>query len=85
MAQQALVGQGLLCIEDSWRNSVRHNTLGRAPLYQWSARRRDVYVTKLNTHNRQTSTPPVAFEPTIPGNEWPQTYALDRAATGTGN
>jgi len=28
--------------------------------------------------------PPVRFEPTIPAGEWPQTYALDRAATGTG-
>ena len=28
---------------------------------------------------------PVGFEPTISAGEWPQTYALDRAATGTGN
>ena len=28
--------------------------------------------------------PPVGFEPTISAGEWPQTYALDRAATGTG-
>ena len=28
--------------------------------------------------------PPVGFEPTIPVGELPQTYALDRAATGTG-
>ena len=28
--------------------------------------------------------PPVGFEPTIAAVEWPQTYALDRAATGTG-
>ena len=27
---------------------------------------------------------PVGFEPTIPASERPQTYALDRAATGTG-
>jgi len=27
---------------------------------------------------------PVGFEPTIPAGEWPQTYTLDRAATGTG-
>jgi len=37
-----------------------------------------------NTHNRQTSMPPVGFKPTIPTGERPQTYALDRAATGTG-
>ena len=28
--------------------------------------------------------PPVAFEPTIPAGERPQTHALDRAATGIG-
>jgi len=28
--------------------------------------------------------PPVVFEPTISAGERPQTYALDRAATGTG-
>jgi hypothetical protein len=28
--------------------------------------------------------PPVRFEPTILAGERPQTYALDRAATGTG-
>jgi len=29
--------------------------------------------------------PPVEFEPTISVGERPQTYALDRAATGTGH
>ena len=29
--------------------------------------------------------PPVGFEPTISAGERPKTYALDRAATGTGN
>ena len=29
--------------------------------------------------------PPVGFEPTISAGELPQTYALDRAATGTGD
>jgi hypothetical protein len=28
--------------------------------------------------------PLVGFEPTIPASEWSQTYALDRAITGTG-
>jgi hypothetical protein len=28
--------------------------------------------------------PPVGFEPIISAGELPQTYALDRAATGTG-
>jgi hypothetical protein len=29
--------------------------------------------------------PPVEFEPTISAGERPQSHALDRAATGTGN
>ena len=35
-------------------------------------------------HLQKTSIPPVGFEPTILAGERPQTYALDRAATGTG-
>jgi hypothetical protein len=45
---------------------------------------RDLYLTTHNTHNRQTFMPPVGLEPTISAGEWPQTYALDRATTGTG-
>jgi len=33
-------------------------TVGRTPLDEWSARRRDRYLTTQNTHNRQTSMPP---------------------------
>jgi len=33
-------------------------TVGRIPLDEWSARRRDLYLTTHNTHNRQTSLPP---------------------------
>jgi hypothetical protein len=31
----------------------------------------------------QTPIPPVGFETEIPSSEWPQTHALDGAATGT--
>ena len=66
-------------------HTQRRTTVGRTPLDEWSARRRDLYVTTHNTHNRETSMPPVGFEPTVSAGERPQTYALDRAATGTGN
>ena len=33
-------------------------TVGRTPLDEWSARRRDLYLTTHNTHNRKTSMPP---------------------------
>ena len=39
----------------------------------------------IQQHNTtQTSMPPAGLEPTIPASERPQTYALDRAATGIG-
>ena len=50
-------------------------TIGRTPLNECSARRRDLYLTTHNTHNRQTSMPPVVFQPTISAGERPQTYA----------
>jgi len=49
-----------------------------------SARRRDLYLAKHNTRNRQTSMPPAGFEPTISVGEGHQTYTLDGAATVTG-
>jgi hypothetical protein len=62
--------------------TLRHTTLSRTSLDKWSARRRDLYLTTYNTHNRQTSMPPAVCEPTIPASERPQTYALDGASTG---
>jgi len=44
---------------------IRRTTVGRTPLDEWSARRRDLYLTTHNTHNSQTSMPPVGFEHTI--------------------
>jgi hypothetical protein len=59
-------------------------TVGRTPLDEWSAPCRDLYLRTHNTYNRQTSMPLVGFKPTISVDERPQTYALDRGATGTG-
>ena len=64
-------------------HTQRRITVGRTPLDEWSARRRDLYLATHNNHNRQMSMPQVGFEPTIVVGEWPQTHALDRAATGT--
>ena len=66
-------------------HTQRRTTVGRTPLDEWSARRRDFYLTTHNKHNIQTSMPPVGFEPTISGDERAQTHALDRSATGTGS
>ena len=62
--------------------SLRQTTLSRTPLYEWSARRTDLYLTTDNTHNRQTFMPPVGFEPAIPASYRPQTHAFDHATTG---
>jgi hypothetical protein len=40
---------------------IRHTKLGRTPLDEGPARRRDLYLTTHNTHKRQTSMPPVGF------------------------
>ena len=64
-------------------HTQRRTTVGRTPPDERSARRRDLYLTIHNNHNRQTSMPAVGFEPTISVGERPQTHALDRAATGT--
>jgi hypothetical protein len=81
VAQQPIVGQGLI-IEASWWHSITHNTNGRAPLDEWSAQRRDLYLTTHGTHKIQTPMSPVGFEPTILASEGPQNHTLDRAVTG---
>ena len=44
-------------------HTQRRSAVGRSPLDEWSARRRDLYLTTHDTHNRQISMPPVGFEP----------------------
>ena len=52
-------------------HTQRRTTVGRTPLDEWSARRRDFYLITHDTHNRQISMPPVGFEPTISAGERP--------------
>jgi hypothetical protein len=59
--------------------TLRYSTLGKNPLDERSALRRDLYLTTRNTHM-----PPAGFQPAIPTRERPQTDALERAATGIG-
>ena len=65
-------------------HTYRRATVGRNALNEWSLGRRDLYLTTHNSNNRQTSMSPVGFEPTVSAGKLLQTYALDRAATGTG-
>jgi hypothetical protein len=57
--------------------TLRHTTVGRTPLDEWSARR-----TAHDVRKRLTSILSAGFEPAIPASERPQTHALDRSATG---
>ena len=52
-------------------HTQRSTTVGNTPLNEWSVRRRHLYPTTHNTHNRQTSMPRVGFEPTIAAGERP--------------
>ena len=54
-----------------FRDHTWCTTVGRTPLDEWSARRRDLYLTTHDTHNRQISMPPVGFKHTISAGEWP--------------
>jgi hypothetical protein len=65
-------------------HTQRRTTVGRTPLDERSVRRRDLYLTTHDTHNRKTPMPSARFEPTISAGERPHTYALDCAVTGNG-
>ena len=60
-------------------HTQRRTTVGRTPLDESSARRRGLYLTTHDTHNRQISMPPVGFEPTISAGERPQAAHLLRS------
>jgi hypothetical protein len=61
----------------------RHTTLVWTPLDQWSARRRELYLTPQNKTDRHAHSP-ARFEPTIPASELSHTQVLGRAVTGVG-
>ena len=51
MFRQPLVGQDLILKAPLW-HSVRHATLRRTTLDEWSGRRRELYLTTHNTRKR---------------------------------
>jgi hypothetical protein len=57
MTRQPLGSLGRLIFRGFTITHIRHTTLGRTPLDKGPARRRDLYLTTHNTHNRQTSMP----------------------------
>ena len=86
----------LKCMRPVWRNSPTraraaiflmfldhikwHTRVGRTPLDEWSARRRDLYLTTHNIHKRETSILQAGFELAIPASDGSQTLSLDRWA-----
>ena len=58
----------------------RRSTVGRTPLDELSARRRDLYLTTHDTHNGQISMPSVGFEPKISAGERPAACGLRQLA-----
>jgi len=83
MAQQHLVGQGLLIIEASRSHSVTPHSVGLFGGVVSPSQRLN-YLTTQKTHEGQTSMHPAGFWPVIPASQRPQTHALDRAVAGSG-
>ena len=59
--------------------TLRHTTVGRTPLDEWSVRRRDLYLSQQTDIHASTG-----FDPATPASLLPQTQTLDHAANGIG-
>ena len=64
--------------------TLRHTTLGRTSLDEWSACRRDLYQSTNNSYKEQTSMLLVGFETATPASDRSQIHVFDRAASGIG-
>ena len=84
LARQTPLVQGLLIHEVSRSHTTTRHSRQDSSGRVISSSQRPVPDNTHNTNNRLTSMPPVGFEPTISAGERPQTYALERADTGTG-
>jgi hypothetical protein len=82
LAGEPPVGQDLFFIEALRSHLVRHITLGRTPLHEWSARRREFCLTEYNTQERETPVSMEGFVLATPASKRPQTHASDRVAIG---
>ena len=77
-------GHGLLILEGYRSHTTTHHSRYDTSGRMIGSSKRSLPDNTHNNHNRHTSMPPTGFEPTISAGERPQTYALDRMATGTG-
>jgi hypothetical protein len=83
MAQQPLVGQGRLIIEAARSHSGTSHSVGLLGTSDQPDAGTSTWQHTTFTRDRH-SCPAAGFEPTIPASVRPQTYALDRTATGIG-
>jgi hypothetical protein len=74
-------GHGLLILEVSRSHTTHHSRQDSSGRVISSSQRP---LPDNTQHSQQTSMIPVGYETTISAGERPQTYALDRMATGTG-
>jgi hypothetical protein len=79
MAQQPLLGQDLLIIEDLWSHSdTPHSEDSSGGVISPTQR----FLPDNTLQSQETNIhAPLGFEPTYPTSERPQTHTLDRAAT----
>jgi len=77
------VGHGFLTVEVPRSHSDTPHSVGLLCTSDRSFAE-TFYLTTHNIRNRQTSVTPTGFEPAISVGDRPQTYTLDRAATGIG-
>lgn len=64
--------------------TLRHTSLVKSPLDEWSDRLINVYLTTHSTHKRLISMPLMGFEPAVPAIKRPYAHALHITATGIG-
>ena len=82
LALRPYAGHGLLILEVSRSHMTMHHSQQDSSGRVISSSQRP--VSDNTQQSQQTSMALVGFEPTISAGERPQTYTLDRAATGTG-
>ena len=63
---------------------LRHTTVGRIPLDEWSARRGSLYLATHNIQNKKNAMPQAGFKSAIPASERPQIHMMDRTTIGIG-
>jgi hypothetical protein len=76
-------GQDFLVLEVSWSHTQRLTTLGRTPLDEWSARRRDLFLTTNNSLEINIHVRGRIRTHNLSG-ERPHTHVLDSTVTETG-